>query len=64
MVDFLSEIIKRLKDAEKDTKEALASGANIHNFENFQRLLGTREGLTQALDIIDRLLTESEEEDN
>ena len=61
MKDLLSEIIKRLKDAENEHKEALASGTNIPNHEVYQRILGTREGLSSALTIIDQLLTEDDE---
>ena len=62
MGDLISDLIKRLKDAEKITAEALASGSNIHNFDSYQRLLGTREGLLQSLAIIEHLLSEDDEE--
>jgi hypothetical protein len=62
MTDILSEIIKRLKNAETNTKEAIASGIHIQNFENYQRQLGNKEGLTQALEIIEELLTEDDED--
>jgi hypothetical protein len=63
MVDLLSEILKRIKDAEQNTKEAISSGVNVHNFDDYQRLLGSREGLTQALGIIEDLLSEDDDED-
>ena len=62
MGDLISSIIKRLKDADQITAEALASGSNIHNFDSYQRILGTREGLQQALSIIEDLLTEDDED--
>jgi hypothetical protein len=62
MGDLISSIIKRLKDADNITAEALSSGSNIHNFDSYQRILGTREGLQQALAIIEDLLTEDDEE--
>ena len=62
MGDIISNIISRLKEADKDIAEALASGSNIHNFDSYQRMLGTREGMQQALAIIDDLL--SEDDDN
>ena len=62
MGDIISNIISRLKEADKDIAEALASGSNIHNFDSYQRMLGTREGVQQALAIIDNLL--SEDDDN
>ena len=62
MGDIISNIISRLKEADKNIAEALASGSNIHNFDSYQRMLGTREGVQQALAIIDNLL--SEDDDN
>jgi aromatic ring-opening dioxygenase catalytic subunit (LigB family) len=62
MGDIISNIISRLKEADKDIAEVLASGSNIHNFDSYQRMLGTREGVQQALAIIDNLL--SEDDDN
>ena len=62
MGDIISNIISRLKEADKNTAEALASGSNIHNFDSYQRILGNREGLQQALSIIENLL--SEDDDN
>lgn len=62
MVDFLSEILKRIKNAESETSEAIASGVNIHSFDTYQRLVGKREGLSDALAIIDSILSEDEEQ--
>lgn len=62
MKDLLSELIKRLKDAEYETKEALSLGTHVNNFETYQRLLGNREGLSSALAIIDELLNEDDED--
>jgi hypothetical protein len=61
MKDLLSQIIERLKNAEKNTTEALASGSNIYNFDTYQKMLGNREGLKEALAIINDLLTEDDE---
>ena len=61
MGDIISNIISRLKEADKNIAEALASGSNIHNFDSYQRMLGNREGMQQALAIIDDLLTEDDE---
>jgi hypothetical protein len=62
MVDLIGEILKRIKNAEHDTKEAISSGVNVHNFDDYQRLLGNREGLTQALSIVEDLLSEDDDE--
>jgi hypothetical protein len=61
MGDLISNIISRLKEADRLVAEALSSGSNIHNFDSYQRILGTREGLQQALAIIEDLLTEDDE---
>jgi hypothetical protein len=63
MGDLISNLIKRLKDADQTVANALSSGSNIHNFDSYQRILGTREGLQQALTIIEDLMTEDDEND-
>lgn len=63
MRDLISELIERLKNADKDTAEALASGNNIHNFDTYQRLLGNREGIQQARAILENLLSEDDDEE-
>ena len=61
MRDILSEYISRLKEADKEITEVLASGSNIHNFDSYQRVLGNRDGLKQAFSILEALLTEDDE---
>jgi len=63
MKDFLSEIIKRLKDAEKYTAEGITSGINIHTFDDYQRILGNLEGIKQSLQVIEDLLSEDDDKD-
>ena len=63
MGDLILNLIKRLKDAYQTVADALSSGSNIHNFDSYQRILGTREGLQQALAIIEDLMTEDDEND-
>ena len=62
MKDILSEILKRIKTAEKEITEAIASGVNVHNFDTYQRLVGKREGLSDSLAIIDAILSEDDED--
>jgi len=62
MKDFISTIIGRLKDADKQLSEAIVSGINIHSFDNYQKLVGKHEGLQEALLIINEILTEDEED--
>ena len=61
MRDILSEFISRLKEADRDATEVLASGSNIHNFDSYQRVLGNRDGLKQAFSILEALLNEDDE---
>jgi hypothetical protein len=63
MRDLISTLIERLKNADKDTAEALASGNNIHSFDTYQRLLGNREGIQQARTILENLLSEDDEDE-
>jgi len=63
MVDLLSEILNRIKIAEKELAEAIASGVNIHSFDSYQRFVGKREGLSETLSIIENVLSEDDEED-
>jgi len=62
LTDILSEILKRIKTAQHETTEAIASGVNIHNFDSYQRFVGRREGLSDALSIIDAILSEDDED--
>jgi len=61
VVDILGEILKRIKTAEKELSEAIASGVNIHSFDGYQRLVGKREGLSETLSIIENILSEDDE---
>jgi hypothetical protein len=62
MKDLISELIERLKSADKDITEAIATGINIHNFDTYQRFVGKKEGLSEALGIIESLLSEDDED--
>jgi hypothetical protein len=62
MKDILSEILKRIKNTQKDMTEAVASGVNVHSFDAYQRLVGKREGLSDALAIIEAILSEDDED--
>lgn len=64
LIDFIGEILKRIKDAEDETVEAIASSTNIHSFDAYQRLVGKREGLSDALAIIDGILSEDDEDNS
>lgn len=62
MKDLISELIERLKSADKELTEAIASGVNVHNFDSYQRLVGKREGLSETLAIIENILSEDDED--
>ena len=61
MKDIISEILKRIKTAQQEMTEAIASGINVHNFDSYQRLVGKREGLSDALAIIESILSEDDD---
>jgi hypothetical protein len=62
MRDILSEILKRIKTAQTEMTEGIASGMNIHTFDSYQRYVGKREGLSDALAIIEAILSEDDED--
>jgi len=62
MKDIISEMIKRLKNADKDLTLAISSGVNVHDFASYQRLVGQKAGIQDALDIINQILSEDEED--
>jgi hypothetical protein len=62
MKDLISELIERLKNADKELTEAISSGVNIHSFDAYQRLVGKREGVLTSLNIINQILSEDDED--
>ena len=62
MKDIISELIKRLKNADKDLTLAISSGVNVHDFASYQRLVGQKAGIQDGLDIINQILSEDEED--
>jgi len=54
-------LIERVKEEKMILDATLASGTNVHNFEQYQRLVGKGEGLSRALLLIDEILTEDDE---
>lgn len=63
MKDFISEIIRRVRDEKKNLAEAVTAGTNVNSFDDYQRLIGVIEGLNLTLAIVDEILTEDEEND-
>ena len=62
MKDFISEIISRTRNEQKKLADTLTAGSNVNSFEDYQRLVGRFEGLQAALDVVDELLREDDEE--
>ena len=62
MKDFISEIIGRVRDQQKDLADTLTAGNNVNSFDDYQRLVGRYDGFTAVLDIIDSILREDDEE--
>lgn len=61
MKDIISEILKRIKDADKHFVDGIASGMNIHDFSAYQRQVGNLEGIRRAQEIIETILSEDDE---
>jgi len=62
MKDIVSELIKRLRSADQDLTLAISSGVNVHDYASYQRLIGQKAGVQDALDIINQILSEDEED--
>jgi hypothetical protein len=62
MKDFISEIIRRVRDEKTNLADAVTAGTNIHSFEDYRFLIGQIDGLRLTLAIVDEILTEDEEE--
>ena len=64
MRDPLSEILDRIKYAKDLAVETVSTGSNIEDFAKYQRVLGEITGLQKALNLIDDVMTESDENDS
>ena len=62
MKDFISEIIRRVRDEKSKLAEAVTAGTNIHSYEDYRFLVGQIDGLRLTLEIVDEILTENSEE--
>lgn len=63
MKDFISEIIGRVKTEIQSQADTVTAGTNVNSFDDYKQYVGKIEGLQLALDIIDEILTENDEED-
>lgn len=64
MKDIIGEIISRVKTELKDQAEAVTAGVNINSFDDYKQSVGTIQGLQLALDIINEILTEDDEDNS
>ena len=62
MKDILSEIISRVRAEYKIQAEAVTAGINVNSFDDYKQYIGRLEGIQSALDIIDEILTEDDED--
>jgi hypothetical protein len=62
MKDIISEMFKRLRSADQELTQAISSGVNIHDYAVYQRFVGQKQGIQDALDIINQILSEDEED--
>lgn len=62
MKDFISEIIRRVRSEIDSQAETVTAGSNVNSFDDYKQYVGRIEGLRIALDIVDEILTEDDEE--
>jgi hypothetical protein len=63
MRDPISELIARIGSTKESIAETVSAAHGVDSFEKYQRLVGRNEGLQIALDLLNDILTESEEQD-
>jgi len=61
MKDFISTIIGRVKTERNTLADTITAGMNVNTFDDYQRMVGRYEGLTQTLNLIEEILTEDDE---
>jgi hypothetical protein len=63
MRDIITELISQIKAEQAKLAGSLTAGHAI-NFETYQRLVGNHQGLQAALNILEGIMTEDDEEQN
>ena len=63
MKDIVTELISQIKTEQIRIAESLTAGHAI-NIESYQRLVGNYQGLQAALNLLDNLMSEDDEENN
>jgi hypothetical protein len=64
MKDFISEIIGRVRTEIQSQAETVTAGTNVNSFDDYKQYIGKIQGLQTALDIINEILTEDENEES
>ena len=64
MKDIISEIIGRVRAEKQIQADTVTAGINVNSFDDYKQYVGKLEGLQTALDIIDQILTEDDEENS
>ena len=64
MKDIISEIIGRVSAEKQIQADTVTAGINVNSFDDYKQYVGKLEGLQTALDIIDQILTEDDEENS
>lgn len=59
---MIEQLIHRIKVRQAELQVSLAQG-NAPNWETYQRIVGTYQGLENAMDIIDNMLEEEKNQD-
>ena len=62
MKDIVSVIISRVRAELKIQADTVTAGMNVNSFDDYKQYIGKIEGLQAALDIVDEILTEDNEE--
>jgi hypothetical protein len=59
---MIEQLIHRIKVRQAELQVALAHGS-VPNWESYQRIVGTYQGLQDAMDMIDNMLDEEKNQD-
>ena len=62
MKDIISEIIGRVSAEIKSQADTVTAGTNINTFDDYKQYVGKIAGLQTALDIVNEILAEDDEE--
>ena len=61
-MDILNSIISLVRDEKQKVADAVTAGTVVNSFDDYRQYVGAIQGLQTALDIINEVLTEDDEE--